>query len=459
MKAVPANKALLLLLLLLLTPETVAAPATTETLRLIPLAVTGLAGTTQIIPPLAVKPAPTLWLRAQVQGTLAFLLAEIAAGNATMSRDLPNGALGSLLLQVAPTRSAAGVIDVDCSGLNTSTAMMLLRRFGPRTDTSFNGQSYPLIWHGYERCLSPDDRAWLLDVLNASLPQTWAEATTQDYSYTNMFLMSAVNTILFGEIVGGNRGIFSAAIGYRMFNTWYNYTRLASIHEFTSPTYTHVQVTALHAGFIYAAGAGARAQFRAALDLIWSDTCANYYPPQASLTGPHSRDYDTLLGHGIHDIEIYVHGLPGATPPRCEWQDPHCEGPTEGAVNGTGEPMTVDAISFFNLVHPNGYAPTNRMLSLTSLPERTVQSKFLALATTANGNEARFGDLYNFITDDYAIGSASQDYITRTHGKYFPYVGDKLVNVLLGPLMHSGAESHGRALPQISLQPDWMDNP
>lgn len=46
------------------------------------------------------------------------------------------------------------------------------------------------------------------------------KATTQDYSYTNMYLMSTVNAILFGEIVGGDRGKLSAAVGYTMFDKW-----------------------------------------------------------------------------------------------------------------------------------------------------------------------------------------------------------------------------------------------
>ena len=62
------------------------------------------------------------------------------------------------------------------------------------------------------------------------------------------------------------------------------------------------------------------------LDLVWADTAANYYEPRGDLSGPHSRDYDTLLGHGIHYVELYAHGLPGSIPLRCEWEDPHCEG-------------------------------------------------------------------------------------------------------------------------------------
>ena len=42
------------------------------------------------------------------------------------------------------------------------------------------------------------------------------------------------------------------------------------------------------------------------LDLVWADTAANYYEPRGDLSGPHSRDYDTLLGHGIHYVELYA---------------------------------------------------------------------------------------------------------------------------------------------------------
>eukprot|EP00729_Bicosta_minor_P023739 gene23739-2878_t len=150
---------------------------------------------------------------------------------------------------------------------------------------------------------------------------------------------------------------------------------------------------------------------------------------------------------------------------RCEYQDPHCEGPTDGANpdHGTGEPMTVVAISLYNVLHPRGYTLSPQTMALASLPEKVVQNKFLALDLTANGNQAKFSDLYNFVSNSkgFSIGSASQDYITRTHGKYFPYPGDKLVNIHLGNLVRSdpASPSRGRPTPSISLQPDWMDSP
>ena len=48
------------------------------------------------------------------------------------------------------------------------------------------------------------------------------------------------------------------------------------------------------------------------------------------------------------------------------------------------------------------------------------------------GNMAAFAEKYNFVANDsYTIGSASQDYITNTHSKYFPGPQDKLVDIQL----------------------------
>ena len=119
------------------------------------------------------------------------------------------------------------------------SATALLRRFKDVPGTSFGGQAFPLLWHTFGPSCYPSgaDRAWLLGLINASLPMTQAEATPQEVSYTNMWLMSTVNAILFGEIVGGERGRKSADVGYAMWDAWRNYTaETGGLHEFTSPT-------------------------------------------------------------------------------------------------------------------------------------------------------------------------------------------------------------------------------
>ena len=225
---------------------------------------------------------------------------------------------------------------------------------------------------------------------------------------------------------------------------------------------------------MYAARPGARAQFGRILDMIWADTAANTFGPRGELSGAHSRDYDTLLGHGMLLIEMYLWGLPGVTQMHCEFEDPHCEGPISASDPrwenpdgtsrvGSGEPMTVVSISLFNLLHPRGYRPPKQLLALASAPAtRVVTSRFLAQNVTANGNEAKFAELYNFVTPHFAIGSASQEYITNTHSKYYPNVESKLLNILLGSAPPTPAYSPGnrrRESPAITLAGDWKRQP
>ena len=58
--------------------------------------------------------------------------------------------------------------------------------------------------------------------------------------------------------------------------------------------------------------------------------------------------------------------------------------------------------------------------------------KFVRHNVVHAGNMAAFAEKYNFVANDsYTIGSASQDYITNTHSKYFPGPQDKLVDIQL----------------------------
>lgn len=173
-----------------------------------------------------------------------------------------------MVLQSPPASSAT-----NCSGLETSTAMALLHAFGNHTDTSFGGQGWPLVFLSYAQCFGSSDRSWLEGVFDSSLPGSANEATSQDYAYTNMYLMSTINSILFGEIAGGHRGEIAANVGYAMFDTWYNYTRSAGVHEFTSPTYTHVQLSALYAGYIHARRDGYREKIGKAIDVSRPRRC------------------------------------------------------------------------------------------------------------------------------------------------------------------------------------------
>jgi hypothetical protein len=387
----------------------------------------------------------------------------------TNARDLTNGALALLIL------------DGDCEN-----AISLLHRFGKSYDMSFGGEAIPAIFYEYcQTCFTgrPADMAFFTGAINRSLPQTIKDATTQDYSYTNMYLMATITSILFGEmsetiptVVPVERANTAKNVGYTMWDNFYAYTIEAGIHEFVSPTYSNVQLSALYMGYMYSKNSTIKTQVEHVLDYIWLQLGSNYYGPSAQLTGPHSRDYDFLLSHGMTDIDLYAIGnFKGMFPLTCETKDPHCEGtPTGWSKNGTGEPMTAIALDLLNIISPNGYRVKKQAKDLSAMNEREVRSKFLGQKVTANGNFDTFGDLYNFIHIDkngqsgYSIGSASQDFIVRTHGKYVPYPGSKLVNIVLGSTYatskHSINESlqekkKQRPVPTISLQADFMNSP
>ena len=104
-----------------------------------------------------------------------------------------------------------------------------------------------------------------------------------------------VNLALMGEIAGNAA---TTELGYRLIDDWLQYAQTADLHEFSSPTYYWVQINSLYMGYLYARRPGAQAMFRAILDHTWADIAANYFAPSQTISGPKSRDYDFLFGHG-----------------------------------------------------------------------------------------------------------------------------------------------------------------
>jgi hypothetical protein len=157
--------------------------------------------------PMTIPGATCTDVYATMTGTLANLIgpngtAAEPAGRGVISRDLPSAAL-SLLMSQCPqpggccAPSMAACVQPPPPPVCDS-AMALLRRFGVPPGTSFNGQAFPLIWHTFApSCfVHGPDREWIFSMINRSLPMTRAQATPQEVSYTNMYLMSTVNAIL-----------------------------------------------------------------------------------------------------------------------------------------------------------------------------------------------------------------------------------------------------------------------
>ena len=123
-------------------------------------------------------------------------------------RDLPSAALAVLMSGCAQPGGCCAPAMAACvqppSPPVCAAATALLKRFGTTPGTSFGGQAYPLLWHAFgTTCFRRGTEGYdlVLGAINRSLPMTKAEATPQEVSYTNMYLMSTVNSILFGEII------------------------------------------------------------------------------------------------------------------------------------------------------------------------------------------------------------------------------------------------------------------
>jgi len=124
-------------------------------------------------------------------------------------------------------------------------------------------------------------------------------------SYTNIALKNAGNLMLLGEIFDRPE---VADEGYRRFSRIVTYTWEAGIHEYDSPTYYGVDLSALCVIDGFAKRPEGKRQARAMLSLFWTDIAANWWPPAQKLAGSRSRDYDYLRGLGYLDSFLYTSG-------------------------------------------------------------------------------------------------------------------------------------------------------
>ena len=120
-------------------------------------------------------------------------------------------------------------------------------------------------------------------------------------------------------------------------------------------------------------------------------------------------------------------------------------------------PCRQNVFALLNLMEGvGGYTLPAPVRALATAPIREISGRYIGMDVTANGNSARWAHRYNYVRNDaYALGSASQDYITNTHSKYFPGPQDKLFDLEVGPR----GMSMRRPVPAVTLVPDYLDDP
>lgn len=114
-------------------------------------------------------------------------------------------------------------------------------------------------------------------------------------SYTNIALMNAANLILLGEAC--NRPD-SFEEGVKRLDAFVLNTALFGVCEYSSPTYTAVDVANLHRLHANVKDSKTKATCEKLLKLFWTDLCVSAFPGAGRLVGSHSRDYDYLYGMG-----------------------------------------------------------------------------------------------------------------------------------------------------------------
>lgn len=185
-------------------------------------------------------------------------------------------------------------------------------------------QAGAVLWLRHREQMPARARAILLDTLDYATQGCLRHNVRE--SYTNIAIMNAQNLILLGEALGRPK---VAEAGYERLDRVVLYTWEYGTHEYVSPTYYGVDLECLAFIERFCRRERGREQARALLDLFWTDTALNWFPPARKLAGAQSRTYDYLRGLGHLDTQLWVEGwLPGRPrggtgaiyPALAEWQ-------------------------------------------------------------------------------------------------------------------------------------------
>lgn len=193
--------------------------------------------------------------------------------------------------------------------------------------------------------------------------------------YTNIYLMNLANMILLGECVDNPEAI---ARGKARLEQWLEFTRKNGITEYNSAVYAGVQLDVLHTLYNLVKDSEIRQLAGRALDYVWTDAAANYFPAAEAMSGSSSRSY-SFLGHDLNVNQYYyLYGFQQTLP---------------GRVGG----LWGDLFAWANGVW-GGYSPSADLKRLAEEPVRVIRQRT---------GEEEGKDRYNYITPSFAMGTSS----------------------------------------------------
>ena len=268
-------------------------------------------------------------------------------------RDCSNGAFTALFIKGDSQEALSLLQPVFASqDINSGVLPWNLPGSEPVHDENaieFGTQSWGPLLLSYGDKLSEPLRSGLISHGRAALKELARHNPL--VSYTNIYLMNAVNTLLIAQALNEQQYV---NVAHEKLKVWWDYTMANGLHEFDSPTYYAVDLDALILGYKFANNSADRDFFKKALDFFWTDIAANTLGGR--LIGPHSRDYD-FIGSGDPEIAVYLaaEGL--------------------ASLNAKADLNQQRVYALLNFT-PGGYRVPKEILSLAAQPQRWITSRW-----------------------------------------------------------------------------------
>jgi hypothetical protein len=226
-------------------------------------------------------------------------------------------------------------------------------------------------------------------------------------SYTNVWLANAAAQVILSGVAGldaADAGLSTSALdqGTSEFASYDQLVQTEGIVEYDSPTYYGADLEALESAYAFGDDQH-RSTIQQALDWMWRDIAANYFPSRESLSGPHSRNYNFVESYGGVDWFTYMLGWRADVP------------------QTVAEPNVERAILLELSQQPNAYVPAADVVAAASECTKLVTSRW--------GNSSAGATRYNRVTPAYALGSVSGGFGAQDE-QFVAEVGDHNLPVI-----------------------------
>ncbi len=210
-------------------------------------------------------------------------------------------------------------------------------------------------------------------------------------SYTNIVLSDICNSVLGGQLIADDDFVERGA---RRLDEWFAFTNASGApHEYNSPTYAAVDIARLAHLAEHAKSRAIALKARVAEERLWLHVATHYHPELGQLAGPHSRSYrDGWTGAGGY-LKLQLWRLLGDDKLRRE--TPYWGAPVARGIVGREEGHTGVALTPFHCTHE----------ALTKL-----RQKRYAYETVETPDAAAALDITTYMTESYALGTASRSY-------------------------------------------------